>query len=111
MMFIFRFTQTFFFFFQNGALFPTAELEPLEPDLLATLPVPTPYYKPSPIYNLPSQEATRKRIQTEEDALAMVMSNKNQRTKVYSGVKGGLTRVPTLYEICCRVLQQHLDGT
>lgn len=78
---------------------------------MATLPVPTPYYKPNPVYNLHNtQEATRKRIQNEEDALAMVMSNKNQRTKVYSGVKGGLTRVPSLYEFCCRILQTHLDG-
>lgn len=94
----------------NGPLFPTSALEPLEPDLIETLPVPTPFYKPNPVNHFPIQESTRKRIQTEEDALTTMMSKNNQRTKVYSGVKGGLTRVPSLYEFCCRVLQQHLDA-
>ncbi|KAK6626672.1 hypothetical protein RUM44_009148 [Polyplax serrata] len=90
-------------------LFSQPKLEPLEPDLVATLPTPTPYYRPHPSY-IPTQEAVRRRVQAEEDALTTIMSNKNTRTKVYSGVKGGLSYVPSLYECCCRVLQQHIDA-
>jgi transcription elongation factor B polypeptide 3 len=32
------------------------------------------------------------------------------RTKVYSGNKGGYTSVPTLYDICIRVLIENIDG-
>lgn len=99
-----------YYIFQTEPLFPASDLEPLELNLMSTLPVTTPYYKPNPVYNLPSLEASKKRIQAEEDALFTMMSNKNQRTKVYSGVKGGLSYVPSLYEFCCRVLQQHIDG-
>lgn len=99
----------FLFFLQKDMLFSKPKLEPLEPDLVATLPTPTPYYKPHPSY-IPTPEAVKKRIQAEEDALSTIMSNKNTRTKVYSGVKGGLSYVPSLYECCCRILQQHIDG-
>lgn len=43
--------------------------------------------------------------------LGASMSSKNQRTKVYSGVKSGaLLNVPTLHEMCIRVLQRNIDG-
>jgi len=34
----------------------------------------------------------------------------NFRTKVYSGNKGGYTSVPTLYDMCIRILIENIDG-
>lgn len=90
-----------------------SHLAPLdsELDVVSTLSIPTPHYKPMP--QPPSTFAERKhRSQMEEDALAKIMSSKNKttRTKVYSGVKGVNTTVLSLYEICCNVLKQHIDG-
>lgn len=36
--------------------------------------------------------------------------NFNFRTKVYSGNKSGYTSVPTLFELCTRVLIENIDG-
>ena len=89
------------------------KLEPLEVDLDSTLPPITPNYKPLPHYNFLDSPPHRKMKQlTEEEALCQVMSTKNQRTKVYSGVKSGKSwaTVPSLYDICVRVLQENIDG-
>lgn len=58
---------------------------------------------PAPSVNMPK---------TMTDAeLGASMSSKNQRTKVYSGVKSGaLLNVPSLHEMCIRVLQRNIDG-
>ncbi|XP_069684558.1 transcription elongation factor B polypeptide 3 isoform X2 [Periplaneta americana] len=98
-----------------GLLSPNVKLEPLEVevDLAATLPAITPNYKPLPHYNLLDSPPHRKtKHLTEEEALSQVMSTKNQRTKVYSGVKSGKSwaTVPSLYDICVRVLQENIDA-
>ncbi|PNF41785.1 hypothetical protein B7P43_G02617 [Cryptotermes secundus] len=91
------------------------KLEPLEMDvdLNTTLPAINPNYKPLPHYNLLDSPPHRKtKHLTEEEALSQVMSTKNQRTKVYSGVKSGKSwaNVPSLYDICVRVLQENIDA-
>ncbi|PSN45204.1 hypothetical protein C0J52_07147 [Blattella germanica] len=95
-------------------LSPNVKLEPLhmEVDLDATLPPITPNYKPLPHYNLYDSPPQRKVKQlTEEEALCQVMSTKNQRTKVFSGVKSKSNAVvPSLYDICVRVLNEHIDA-
>ncbi|XP_059610167.1 transcription elongation factor B polypeptide 3 [Phlebotomus argentipes] len=48
---------------------------------------------------------------TDEEAMGTSMQSKNQRTKVYSGVKtGAVMNVPTLHELCIRVLQRNIDA-
>lgn len=79
------------------------KLEPLSVDLASTLPEISPNYKPLPYVN----PVYRKE---EDKALTDVMYVKNQRTKVYSGNKSGYTSVPTLFEICTRVLIENIDG-
>jgi len=85
-----------------------SHLDPLDMDILSTLAKPSPNYRP---IHYPVPEERKARLQAEEDALARIMSNKNKnsRTKVYSGVKGSLNHVPSLYEICISVLKVHLD--
>ncbi|KAJ9574661.1 hypothetical protein L9F63_008193 [Diploptera punctata] len=101
-------------YFQNNSMRTTdMKLEPLDVDLDATLPPITPNYKPLPHYNLLDSPPHRKVKQlSEEEALSRVMSTKNQRTKVYSGVKSGKSwaTVPSLYDICVRVLQENIDA-
>lgn len=47
----------------------------------------------------------------ETDALCASTTSKNQRTKVYSGVKSGvLQQVPSLHELCLRFLQKNIDA-
>ncbi|XP_011875397.1 PREDICTED: transcription elongation factor B polypeptide 3-like [Vollenhovia emeryi] len=84
-------------------LAPNVKLEPLSVDLASTLPEISPNYKPLPYIN-PSQ---RKEETKFVDDIIYV---KNQRTKVYSGNKVGYTSVPTLYEMCIRVLIENIDA-
>ncbi|XP_050485665.1 transcription elongation factor B polypeptide 3 isoform X2 [Bombus huntii] len=79
------------------------KLEPLSVDLASTLPEISPNYKPLPYIN----PVYRKE---EDKTLTDVMYVKNQRTKVYSGNKSGYTTVPTLFEICTRVLIENIDA-
>ncbi|XP_011502248.1 PREDICTED: transcription elongation factor B polypeptide 3 [Ceratosolen solmsi marchali] len=85
------------------------KLEPLsrideEVDLASTLPEPSPHYKPLPHLN------HAQRRQDEDNMLSQVIYAKNQRTKVYSGNKIGYTNVPSLYEMCIRVLIENIDA-
>lgn len=58
---------------------------------------------PKPQANVP--------MMNETDALCASTTSKNQRTKVYSGVKSGaLLTVATLQEMCVRVLQKNIDA-
>ncbi|XP_029661578.1 transcription elongation factor B polypeptide 3 isoform X1 [Formica exsecta] len=84
-------------------LAPNVKLEPLSVDLSSTLPEISPNYKPLPYINP---------IQRKEDVKSMdnIIYVKNQRTKVYSGNKVGYTSVPTLYEMCIRVLIENIDA-
>lgn len=51
------------------------------------------------------------RMMTDEEALCASISSKTIRTKVYSGVKtGAVLNVPTLHEMCLRVLQKNIDA-
>ncbi|KAL0117307.1 hypothetical protein PUN28_010274 [Cardiocondyla obscurior] len=79
------------------------KLEPLNVDLASTLPEISPNYKPLPYIN-PTQR--REEIKQVNDIIYV----KNQRTKVYSGNKVGYTSVPTLYELCIRVLIENIDA-
>ncbi|XP_034194172.1 transcription elongation factor elongin A isoform X1 [Osmia lignaria lignaria] len=89
---------------QTPSLLSSAmKLEPLNVDLASTLPEISPHYKPLPYVN----PVHRKE---EDKALTDVMYVKNQRTKVYSGNKSGYTSVPTLFELCTRVLIENIDA-
>ncbi|CAK9816426.1 Transcription elongation factor B polypeptide 3 [Anthophora quadrimaculata] len=79
------------------------KLEPLSVDLASTLPEISPNYKPLPYIN----PIHRKE---EDKALTDVIYVKNQRTKVYSGNKSSYTTVPTLFEMCIRVLIENIDA-
>ncbi|XP_012543329.1 transcription elongation factor B polypeptide 3 [Monomorium pharaonis] len=84
-------------------LAPNVKLEPLSVDLASTLPEISPNYKPLPYIN-PVQR--KEEIKPVDDIIYV----KNQRTKVYSGNKVGYTTVPTLYEMCIRVLIENIDA-
>ncbi|XP_015177965.1 PREDICTED: transcription elongation factor B polypeptide 3-like isoform X2 [Polistes dominula] len=79
------------------------KLEPLSVNLASTLPEISPNYKPLSYIN----PVHRKE---EDKTLTDVIHVKNQRTKVYSGNKTGYTSVPSLYEICIRVLIENIDA-
>jgi len=46
-----------------------------------------------------------------EDALSTMMAGRNQRTKVYSGVKASTVvgKMPTLFKMCLRVVQENIE--
>ncbi|CAH2040533.1 unnamed protein product, partial [Iphiclides podalirius] len=83
-------------------LAPTAKLAPLPALEISALPEISPNYKPRPPPKLLPHF-------TDEDAMNHVISSKNQRTKVYSGNKV-LGKIPTLYEMCVQILQEHIDA-
>ncbi|XP_012253903.2 transcription elongation factor B polypeptide 3 [Athalia rosae] len=85
-------------------LSPNVKLEPLSVDLASTLPEISPNYKPLPYVN------PVHRKQEEDMALSNVIYTKNQRTKVYSGNKSGYANVPTLYDICIRILIENIEA-
>ncbi|KAL6266244.1 hypothetical protein P5V15_003103 [Pogonomyrmex californicus] len=84
-------------------LAPNLKLEPLNVDLASTLPEISPNYKPLPYINPIHRKEESKPV----DDIIYV---KNQRTKVYSGNKVGYTSVPSLYEMCIRVLIENIDA-
>lgn len=74
-------------------------------------------YKPSPVNMMvmeclfkgpkPQQQSQM----SETAALCASTTSKNQRTKVYSGIKSGvLLTVPSLHELCIRFLQKNIDA-
>ena len=79
------------------------KLEPLSVDLASTLPEISPNYKPLPYINPMHRKE-------EDKVLTDVIYVKNQRTKVYSGNKSAYTTVPTLFELCIRVLIENIDA-
>ncbi|XP_057658804.1 transcription elongation factor B polypeptide 3 [Diorhabda carinulata] len=80
-------------------------IEPLNVCLSSLLPEITPNYKPLGI----SLDTQPKRLYTDDEALSRVMTNKNQRTKVYSGNKT-VGKVESLFQLCVRVLQDNIDA-
>uniref|UniRef100_A0A182MEQ9 TFIIS N-terminal domain-containing protein n=1 Tax=Anopheles culicifacies TaxID=139723 RepID=A0A182MEQ9_9DIPT len=112
---------------RNGSI-PTAsdllsqnvKLEPLPEasEIVESLPMISPNYRPMPLNQtvmecvfMGGQSGRGKgRPLTEEEALGQSMQSKNLRTKVYSGMKTNAKGViPTLYELCIRLLQDHID--
>lgn len=81
------------------------KLEPLNVDSASELTEISLNYKPLPAHN--TNPVNRK--QEEFRALSDVIYAKPQRTKVYSGMKSGNTRVPTLCEEAIRVLIRNID--
>ncbi|KAJ8957481.1 hypothetical protein NQ314_006540 [Rhamnusium bicolor] len=79
--------------------------EPLNLNISGLLPEITPNYRPVgfPVDMHP------KKLLTQDEALSQVISNKNMRTKVYSGNKC-YGKVETLFDLCVRVLQDNIDA-
>lgn len=84
-------------------------------EIVESLPLISPNYKPMPLNQtvmecvFSNNGKPQKRALTEEEALGHSMQSKNIRTKVYSGVKNISGEVPTLYNMCIRLLQEHID--
>lgn len=100
-------------------------------DLASTLPEISPNYKPLPYIN-PTHRKEEDKVLTDviyvknQRCSAFHNSQKlsvivgifitantlifNCRTKVYSGNKSAFTTVPTLFELCIRVLIENIDG-
>nr|CAD7456681.1 unnamed protein product [Timema tahoe] len=96
-------------------LAPSVKLAPLEMDvdLDSMLPMISPNYRPLGHYpGLESPTQKKNRMLTDEEALSKVMYAKNQRTKVYSGVKTNKSwhKVPSLYDLCIRLLIENIDA-
>jgi transcription elongation factor B polypeptide 3 len=81
---------------------------PTDLNLSSLLPAITPNYRP--LGNLLNSDSQPKKSLSEYEALSNIMTSKNQRTKVYSGNKMGTSKVPTLFELCSRVLQDNIDA-
>ncbi|XP_060525779.1 transcription elongation factor B polypeptide 3 [Cylas formicarius] len=80
------------------------KLEPLDINVSSLLPPPN--YKP---LGAPVEHPSRLSL-NDEDALNKVISMKNKRTKVYSGNKSAWAMVPSLFDLCSRILQDNLDA-
>ncbi|GJQ74769.1 EloA [Trypoxylus dichotomus] len=78
-------------------------------NIASLLPPITPNYRPisNPFFD---NGSTRNKVMNDDEALSLVMSQKNMRTKVYSGNKCFFGTVPTLFELCLRVLQDNIDA-
>ena len=81
------------------------KLDPLNVDLAATLPEISPNYRP-----LPSNLNPVNRKFEEDKSLSEVIYSKNMRTKVFSGNKTGYPTVPSLSDVCIRVLIENIDA-
>lgn len=97
-----------------------AKLEPLDPKLSLELPTISNNYKPLPLNpavmdcvfsNNVAKPPPPKRVMSDAEALQSGIQSKTIRTKIYSGMKTGqLLQVPTLFQLCIRVLQKNIDG-
>ncbi|XP_066246204.1 transcription elongation factor B polypeptide 3 [Euwallacea similis] len=82
-------------------------LEPLvDINISSLLPSITPNYRP---LGLPV-DGPNKKLWMDDEALSRVITAKHQRTKVFSGNKSTYNKVPSLFNLCCRVLQDNLDA-
>lgn len=85
------------------------KFEPLEINISSLLPAITPNYRPvanNPLLN----ENPRHKALTEYETLSNVITSKNARTKVYSGNKVAFGKIPSLFELCIRILMDHIDA-
>lgn len=99
------------------------KLEPLPEAVEITdhLPVISPHYKPMPLNQTVMEcvfssadsrappKLNLKGTMTEEEMFGHSMQSKNMRTKVYSGQKSNRAGVPSLYDLCIRLLQENID--
>ncbi|XP_066149502.1 transcription elongation factor B polypeptide 3-like [Euwallacea fornicatus] len=82
-------------------------LEPLvDINISSLLPSITPNYRP---LGLPV-DGPNKKLWMDDEALSRVITAKHQRTKVFSGNKSTYNKVPSLFNLCCRILQDNLDA-
>ncbi|XP_075147829.1 transcription elongation factor elongin A [Haematobia irritans] len=97
----------------------TAKLEPLDPSIALELPTISTNYRPMPlnqtvmdcVFNTSSSSSKPARTLTDAEALHHGISSKTMRTKIYSGSKTGqLFQVPTLFDMCIRILQKNIDA-
>ncbi|XP_059471824.1 transcription elongation factor B polypeptide 3 isoform X2 [Neocloeon triangulifer] len=79
---------------------------PRSDELASLLDQPALTYRPLPHVPLKSS----KPIISEADDFSDVLKNKNQRTKVYSGMKAFHGEVPTLQDLCIKILQDNVDA-
>ncbi|XP_055588117.1 transcription elongation factor B polypeptide 3 [Uranotaenia lowii] len=93
------------------------KLEPL-PDaseLVESLPTISPNYRPMPLNQVvmdcvfSNNGKAQRSILTEEETLGHSMQSKNLRTKVFSGIKTFTGIVPSLYDLCIRLLQENIE--
>lgn len=97
---------------RNVALDPLPEAS----EIVEALPIISPHYKPMPlnqtvmgcVFGSTAGRPPKSHL-TEEEALGHSMQSKNQRTKVYSGVKTYNGKVPSLFDSCIRMLQENID--
>lgn len=82
------------------------KLAPLDVNVDNLLPEITPNYRP---IGLPFNTASKKII-SDDETLGAIMYSKISRTKVYSGNKIIWGIVPSLFDICTRVLQDNIDA-
>lgn len=82
------------------------KLAPLDVNVDNLLPEITPNYRPM---GLPCN-TTSKKIISDDETLGAIMYSKISRTKVYSGNKIIWGTVPSLFDICTRVLQDNIDA-
>ncbi|XP_065337962.1 transcription elongation factor B polypeptide 3 [Cloeon dipterum] len=90
----------------NSSLLPRPL--PRTEDLASLLDQPALTYKPLP--SIPQKSSKSQLSESNMFSFSDVIKNKNQRTKVYSGTKSALTGVPTLLEICQKVLLENIDA-
>lgn len=85
------------------------KLDPLEINISSLLPTITPNYRPVPNNPL-LNENPRHKAMTEYESVSNLITTKNARTKVYSGNKVAFGKMPSLFELCTRVLMDNIDA-
>ncbi|XP_017774800.1 PREDICTED: transcription elongation factor B polypeptide 3-like [Nicrophorus vespilloides] len=86
------------------------KLETQDISIATMLPSITTNYKPmGNTFRELDLNSKAKKVQDDE-ALSRLMYAKNQRTKVYSGNKVAFSKMPTLFELCTRVLQDNIEA-
>lgn len=96
---------------RNVELVPLPEVS----EIVESLPIISPNYKPMPLNQtvmgcvFGNNGKPQKSHISEEEALGHSMQSKNQRTKVYSGVKTFKGVVPSLFDLCIRMMQENID--
>lgn len=76
-------------------------------DIFSSLPYTQSYHMPPESFDFYTPK--KKEILTEEDAIRFT-SSRREKTAVYSGKKSYFTEVPSLFEICTRILIENIDA-